>query len=355
MNSDMRSVGGVVPAPEVKRRTPATSDTRRIEERWAQQVIGPLFSPLQVPPLITSHISPQPETPPAVSLSAVGGGLLQIFVTGTLIRVGKPGTVVSGGGLRSIIIGFSYGSRRRFMRKMATIDRFQLPLFVTLTYPSEFSLDASDWKRDFDKWCKRLHRKFPAAGLVWRLEPQRRGAPHYHCLVYGLDGLDSELRQWMSVSWYECVNSGDPLHLKYGAYCKQTDGSKHVRSYVSKYMGKVQESPRNLDTSTGEIMSLVDWQKVGRWWGVRYGENLPWSEMVGGEILSSSEASGLMRFLRRYLHGQGVKARSGRGMSVFVDSPEQWLENLDSLIGFGGGGSGSFKQFNERIGVLYAN
>ena len=35
----------------------------------------------------------------------------------------------------------------------------------------------------------------------WKLEPQERGAPHYHCLIWGVD--EGELLDFVAYTWYE--------------------------------------------------------------------------------------------------------------------------------------------------------
>lgn len=260
-------------------------------------------------------------------------GNCEIWVDGSLIKVSKPAGQRKqvGGGLRGQVHGFSKASRRRLMQKLAQVKQDARPLFLTLTYPGEFPLAAADWKRDFDKWCKRLHRKYPGAGLVWRLEPQKRGAPHYHVLLYGVQ-ISVEFREWLRLSWYECVNSGDIKHYHRGTDVEAVRSHRGVRSYAGKYLAKVQAPPQQVNQD-GEILPMPDWSAVGRWWGVRYGENLPWSEVVGGRMLSFGEAARLMRYLRRYLKAQGKRVfGSMPGMTVFVNSPRQWFDNLDNLI-----------------------
>ncbi len=258
----------------------------------------------------------------------VDSGNLQIWVDGSLIKVSKPSGSCnhSGGGKRNIVLGFSRGSRRRVLQKMAMLIRSVLPLFVTLTYPSEYSLDYTQWKKHLDTWCKRLHRKYPTAGLIWRLEAQKRGAPHYHLLIFGVD-LTSEVKSWIAQSWFEVVASGDMKHLAHGTDVEMVRSSRGVRAYTGKYIAKVQ-APIEVDG--------VDWSRVGRWWGVRYAENLPFSEVIGGEGLSYREAAVFMRFLRRYLKGQGVKVNGSLpGMSVYVNEPKRWMEVLDRLLATG--------------------
>lgn len=276
---------------------------------------------------------PRKDKPLPVFHDEDATGNCQIWVDGSLMKVGKPsaGRSQVGGGKRSIVLGFSRASRRRLMQKMAQLRQDSRPLFVTLTYPNEFPLEAAEWKTHFDKWCKRLHRRYPAAGLVWRLEPQKRGAPHFHVLLFGV-AIDGELHKWLRQAWYECVGSGDTKHLYHGADIQVLRSVRGVRSYVSKYIAKVQTPPARCNDD-GEVLPVPDWSKVGRWWGVRYGDNLPWSEVVGGKILTYGQSVRLMRHLRRYLKAQGVRVSGSMpGMTVFVNVPRQWFDNLDKLV-----------------------
>lgn len=262
-------------------------------------------------------------------------GKLEIWLDGSLIKVSKPAgnRVQVGGGLRGDVCGFSRASRRRLMQKLAMIEQEATAFFVTLTYPGEYSLDSTQWKVHFDKWAKRLHRRFPLAGFIWRLEPQRRGAPHFHCMVYGIDVSKSELAMWASRSWYECVDSGDERHLRRGVDVRACHNSKGLRGYAGKYLAKVQTPPNQTDVDGVIVAQAVDWTSVGRWWGVRYSKNLPFSKVLGSKTLGYYEAARLMKFLRRYLRGQGVRVSGSMpGMTVFVNSPRQWFANLDSLL-----------------------
>ena len=126
-------------------------------------------------------------------------------------------------------------------------------LFVTLTYPGSWSRNARVWKRDLDAFGKRLHRQYPEAAAVWKLEPQpRRKAPHYHLIVTGLRFIAKE---WLSDAWYRVVNSGDPKHRAAGTQVQLVQSHRGVISYAAKYTAKHQELPE-------------DWQEPGRWWGV---------------------------------------------------------------------------------------
>ena len=217
-------------------------------------------------PLSTAHIRPR------VSWRA-GASLLQTSKGAVCPAVG--------GGKRSKISGFSVASRRRLMRTIGAIRRdADLPCFVTLTYPGEFPT-VERAKRDLKVFLQRLARRWPGqAGYIWKLEPQQRGAPHYHLLVWGVPVL--ELFAWVVSVWYEIAGNGDPNHRAFHA--GQLPGSRpcveRVRSfrgvwaYASKYLGKTFE--------------VAEWgtQWTGRFWGIGGRESIPFGELRAGDQLS---------------------------------------------------------------------
>jgi hypothetical protein len=126
-------------------------------------------------------------------------------------------------------------------------------LFLTLTYPDQWPGDWQRWKGNLRAWFERLRRRLPEAGATWKLEPQRRGAPHFHLLVVGVPYI---AKDWLSRSWYEVVGSGDPRHLAAGTNVQLAHSHRGVLSYAAKYCAKAEQLP-------------PDWQGgVGRWWGV---------------------------------------------------------------------------------------
>lgn len=155
------------------------------------------------------------------------------------------------GGKRKKVKGFSKASRRRLFKKLGALNQelSGMPIFVTLTYPNDFPSDFKTYKRHLDTWSKRLARRYPDVFFIWRLEFQKRGAPHYHLLVFGADRI---CKDWLSESWYEVVGSGDEKHLKAGTRVERVRGWKKAWSYCGKYLGKV-------DVGHGEN---------GRMWGV---------------------------------------------------------------------------------------
>lgn len=209
--------------------------------------------------------------------------------------------------------GFSAGSRRRLMRTVNAVRRDNLPVFVTLTYPFEYPERSEIFKRHLDNFLKRLGRKFSNVAGVWKLEPQQRGAPHYHLMVWGVS-LE-ELREFVPRAWYEVVGSDSAYHLEWhegrlgNEHCvKSIQSYKQVNSYVTKYMSK-------------EVSA--EYASWGRWWGVFFRDKLPFGEMV---VVSVTERKAIefIRYMRRFAR---LRSRDYRSLTV-ICNPDVWVNRL---------------------------
>lgn len=200
---------------------------------------------------------------------------------------------VTSRGKRGVINGFSRAARRRLLYMIAHIRTdAALPCFVTLTYPNDFPT-VEEAKRDLKVFLQRLARRFRGAGWIWKLEPQERGAPHYHLLVWGVS--EEQLLSWVVDVWYEIAGRGDPNHrlfhlgkLHDSRPCVSSVRSwRGVWSYASKYLGKTFE--------------VAEWGKkwTGRFWGVGQRDNIPFGEAVEVEVPSQYVAR-IMRYQRRF-------------------------------------------------------
>jgi hypothetical protein len=143
-----------------------------------------------------------------------------------------------GGGLRSPITTFSRKSRGRLLLRMAQIHDVREGHFITLTYPGAYPSDPTIFKRDLKVWVQRLRRRYPDARAIWRLEFQRRGAPHYHMLVFGIPDRVCDVREWCALAWYKVVGSGDKKHLRAGIRVDRIENRAHAMRYAAKYCAK---------------------------------------------------------------------------------------------------------------------
>jgi len=212
---------------------------------------------------------------------------------------------------RGAISGFTWRSRNRLLIMLNSIDQAKLDptkvRFVTLTYPLEFPTARAS-KRDLDSIVKRYERAFGRTSIIWKIEPQKRGAPHYHLMLFGdlKPDLDAE-RVWWANNWYEVVESGDKKHLLAGTSLEIVRQWQGVVSYASKkYMGKV------------VVGSEGDWKHAGRYWGVRRRDLLP--IVILEHDLPEAQAVVVARTIRRWIERQptdrfylpGIRESSGK-------------------------------------------
>jgi len=208
---------------------------------------------------------------------------------------------------RGVVTGFSRASRKRLMETLAKVDQQQLrvkPLFLTLTYPGEYSEDPAIWKRDHDTFLKRLARKHPEASAIWRLEFQKRGAPHFHLLLFNVKWLD---KKWVSKCWYQIVGSLDKRHENAGTRIERVRTWRGVMWYASKYMAKRTDGGAE--------------RAVGRLWGIHNKAALPIAVVVFAITLR--EFWRLKRTARAYLAKFGTISPSNvwsRGFTIFKDT-----------------------------------
>jgi hypothetical protein len=201
--------------------------------------------------------------------SSVGGSVstLSFEETKTSNRLSPP--VRRGGGIRDRVRGFSRSSRRNLLRRLASINRRTFRAFkgrlisITLTYPHEYPEDPGLCKNHLKALRRRLQRKFGEFTGFWRMGIQRRGAWHFHLLLFMGPSIGpmGELRRFISSSWHEVTGKISEGHLRTGTRVEAVKKWKQATSYVERYMAKPEEFPEGLQT--------------GRIWGVWNQEFLP--------------------------------------------------------------------------------
>ena len=99
---------------------------------------------------------------------------------------------------------FSRASRWNLLRRLASINRGTFRafkgriIFETLTYPREYPEDPELCKNHLKALRKRLQRKFGDFASFWRLGMQKKGAWHFHLLLFVVTsfGTLGELRRF---------------------------------------------------------------------------------------------------------------------------------------------------------------
>jgi len=270
------------------------------------------LSPAAVAPAVlsTAHIRPSVTWFEGASVFSV-----------TLGKGSPSETDKKSGGKRGVVSSFSRQSRNRLMRKISEVKRDCLPLFVTLTYPRDYQ--RYDFKRDLKVFLQRIRRAFPGVCGVWKLEPQKRGAPHFHLLLWGVE-LDEvyqgvSFSEWVASTWYAVVGSGDCYHYLFhmgllgNEPCvSKVDSFRGVMFYVSKYMSKIIS------------LSCVGW---GRWWGVVNDDLLPRGQKITIPLERQSILD-IIRYMRRFAFRKSkARSRGYRSLSIICNA-DFWVRQL---------------------------
>jgi hypothetical protein len=204
--------------------------------------------------------------------SSVGGSLSTLFFQDTTPRNYWSPPTRRGGGIRNRVRGFSRASRRNLLRRLASINRSAFRafkgriIFVTLTYPHEYPEDPELCKRHPTALRKRLQREYKAFAAFWRLGIQRRGAWHFHLLLFVGPSIGTvvELRSFISSSWYEVTGKISEGHLRAGTRVEIVKKWREATSYVERYMAKPEEFPEGLQT--GRIWGIWNEELLPIWW-----------------------------------------------------------------------------------------
>jgi hypothetical protein len=282
------------------------------------------------------------------------GGSVVVEAQGRLFKVqvqyvtnGVPKACVSMP-VRGRVGGFSAKSRKRLLEKLARLDHEKSGKvsFLTLTYPKYFPTPQRA-KEHLRAWCKRVAARYPAFSAVWRLELQRRGAPHFHLLCFGLPFVPKE---WVQRTWAAVIGQpGVEVFTRIEAM-RSWRGAMH---YASKYIAKVQdfgqdvgyvvEMPECKDGAVtvltaavpGGLDSLpylaVAFDHVGRWWGVFNEDGLPWASLERGKLPFGKWFYHVKRSAEHVW--AFVNTRERQGFTLFVDDPGQWMRYAQAAAG----------------------
>jgi hypothetical protein len=259
----------------------------------------------------THRDKPSPKTSrqgAAYLSSAIGGSVSTLSFKNTKASNRLSSHRRRGGGIRDRVRGFSRASRRNLLRRLASINRAAFKafrgrlIFITLTYPEHYPEDPELCKGHLKALRRRLQRKFGSFAAFWRLGIQKRGAWHFHLLLFVGPSLGplSDLRRFISSSWYEVTGKVSEGHLHAGTRVEAVRRWREATSYAERYLAKPEKFPNELET--------------GRIWGVWNEELLPvrWETVE----VSLRDAFRIRRIYRKLARKKG--GGSLRRITVFV-------------------------------------
>lgn len=225
----------------------------------------------------------------------------------TEVRTSARCDIPRGGGRRGNVTTFSQSSRNRLLRLVSCLPIGSFGCFITLTYGVRYP-NHDQTKRHLDLLLKRMARIKPNGWVLWRLEWQERGAPHFHLVTSHHFTWDDIYGFWLEILGADYCESFDPdafeafiaglsaasrwregtLREYYSltglvgplVQSRKIQGRKQTIYYVSKYCAKLETtSPTSRDEgragsparpSARDCLSMSHiLPRSGRRWGIR--------------------------------------------------------------------------------------
>jgi hypothetical protein len=278
---------------------------------------------------------------------AVNHHRLDVAVEEDRVRTGRdmadpPGRVIS---------EWSRKSRAAMCRTFAELDYTPLvecgrvPAMVTLTYPGDWECVAPDGasvKRHMVLWRKRFHREWgEPARYIWKLEFQRRGAPHIHLWMappHGVGRSGRKFRDWLSQEWSDIVAHPDPeqraRHVVAGTAVDILNGlracdPKRLAIYFTKH-----SSPNHLGDKEYQHIIPESWRVPGRgpgrFWGAYGLKRATATIEVTKEVYLKAR-----RILRRWSRNQAIYSDPIRRFpsSVIPRTADRQVERVEASTG----------------------
>jgi len=185
------------------------------------------------------------------------------------------------GGKRQAIEEYTPRSRKRFRDLLKVMNYVAMMAqqsckWCSVTYPDDYP-SARASKEHWFALRRRIERKYGKRYIAWRLGAQKRGAPHYHFMVFGVPWLSMG---WLRSSWGEVIGYDGPARLQVDV--QQVREAKRVAWYLTRYeVGEERpgapvaeaEGPhgaQGADVLLDPLSYLAAderWERPGRFWG----------------------------------------------------------------------------------------
>jgi len=251
---------------------------------------------------------------------------MQIEVQGDVVKVvgriaTKPKTFQ-----RGEITSFSRKSRKRLLEMVARFEQREKTVMLTLTFGQRFP-SANLAKKFLKTFLQRLRRKFPRVSGFWRLEYQKRGAPHFHLMLFDFPYVPAQdiARSWAEVIGDEYCNTANGQVRPPSVQIKLLKGKKQAMYYCSKYMAKTE------DDRDGGTFNDVPYLHTGRYWAAFGKRYLPYAPLKRMHFYCTRTLH-MLEFWAKREYPKLRKELSLQGFTLFTKNAQEWGLILMSII-----------------------
>jgi len=221
---------------------------------------------------------------------------------------------------RGKIHEFSKRSRFRLFTALAMIKRKLpiKPLFVSMTYHYSFTKKKGIHYDHLHNFLVQLRNYNPDVQYIWRIELQKRGAPHFHFIIFpgGPRKAYNKSKYIHKISqlWHSISDPVSRAHERFGVQTTEIKSYQHACYYLSKYCAKIDED-----------IALITERKQ---WGCS--RNLPF-EVLSSSVVVKGRAFHIIEQIRRWLIANGKEQYASeeffnvnRSQIIFIDPDAFW-------------------------------
>jgi len=161
--------------------------------------------------------------------------LLAAGYTQSQIDEDKQPDAIAVGGKRGEITDFTRASQSRFIKSVSLWNPLGRLIMLTLTYAYTWP-SSEEVQRHFKNFRTRMNREKPDWAGCWKLEYQKRGAPHFHLVIDTMAPLKNirPLRKWVKETWDAVRQDGEPARVQ----CEFARNPHRAKYYLTKEIGK---------------------------------------------------------------------------------------------------------------------
>lgn len=169
----------------------------------------------------------------------------------------------------------------------------------------------------------RLQRKFPLCSAMWRQELQKRGAIHFHLIVFNMPYWAQRAIQ---EAWEGCTGEETSI-----VHVKLLRNARQAMYYVSKYIAKCANEEGSPSLDNVPYLNDKEENSVGRQWGYFRAALLPYAALHRAVLLETDVA----RYLRFAIKAMS-RFRSAKGGDTLTLYSEESYTMLKTAVDMGG-------------------
>jgi len=143
---------------------------------------------------------------------------------------------------------FSEKSRKHLFNIFNCLEysEYGIPCFVSATWHYDAPSERTALKSDLEKFVKMLKRGLPEFHAIWKLEYQKRGAPHFHFILLPLEKTEKmytpEREKFIKEKWLSLKKCKCKSCASYGIKTVNCETYRMSISYISKEIAKVENN-----------------------------------------------------------------------------------------------------------------